>query len=54
MGQSQIEVTRMFITVTDDFTSKFGISSHLNLKKLTSYECVYDHAIFIEHYIDMF
>ena len=40
--ESQIEVSRMFVSATDNFTSKFGISSHLNLKKLTSHDHVHD------------
>ena len=45
--QSQIEVTRMFVSATDSFTSKLGMSSHLNLKKLTSSNCVYDHSVLL-------
>ena len=43
----QIEVTRMFDSVTDDFTSKLGVSSHLNLKKLASSDHVYNCVILL-------
>ena len=45
----QIEVTGMFVSATDDFTSKSEITSHLNLKKLTSHDHVHDCAVFTEN-----
>ena len=47
--KSQIEVIRIFVSATDDFTSKSEITSHLNVKKLNSHNCVHDHAIFTEN-----
>ena len=47
LSESQIEVTRVFVSVTDDFTSKLGISSYLNSKKPISSDHVYDGVILL-------
>ena len=39
----------MFISATDEFTSEFEITSHLNHKKLTLHDHVHNHATFTEN-----
>ena len=35
--------------MTDDLTSRYDITSHLNLKKLTSHDYAHNHAVFTEN-----